>query len=416
MDVQSCWSGEYEFWNCCATSYGASGNMECWSGPFTYENCCLKQISYDCNFNDTVLLAALSCFMMFGTYALMRIDRSGVVSTKEPPTQTHTGTSRAPHLDATKFWANMLVIFLHTTSTMPVDQSVPTVAADFASTTCCLISGASSANKSAKSDRRFLIRTLAPYVLFQLVLEPLGRYVQGQSYFGNGHLWYIVGLVCWRCGAFILRPLGLAGSTFCAVIFAFVAGYQDWSPELNQVIYHIPDFFIGRAFSRHIFQPSPSKVLHISILLAVCALHFHPDVYQYIARIDYFRGWANKQFQSCSVAEYYFFWVRRLFTTTFMTMKSLLFIRCHSASHSLISNMGRNSMYPYMLHMLLVPACQRIIFTVTSSNESMLIMAFVGSCFLVAVLSSQFTRLVFKIIIEPTWLEVLLPSPTPEDE
>jgi fucose 4-O-acetylase-like acetyltransferase len=374
--------------------------------------------------------------------------------------QEHTGSNlsdeasdeRIVFIDNAKFVALTFVVFFHVLCTSQPLGAAAWQFVMFNIRIFCFLSGLVA--KDALNASKFLkliIRLGVPYLFYSVLVDPLttkiqfpmlrmgsyaandlGSYVADNLSLLHDHIgWYLLALVAWRLGGSLLHPLQpYVGMRFgVAMAFSIAGNYcvqahrsalpLQSSNFLNRTASLFPVFVAGQMFPLKWLSELPTvggtSVILGCILLASCF---------YVQSSQMFMGFSsqipmygemvipgnNFLESSCGKLEL-LLWIPCLFRNIFELSKGLVILLCFCPrSTCIISEWGENSMYPYLLHRTMIfHGWMYIQPPAAFSTWALLGLGLmIYSVFCTAILATRPVRMIFGVLVEPSWLEKLL--------
>uniref|UniRef100_A0A7S4Q5Z8 Uncharacterized protein n=1 Tax=Alexandrium monilatum TaxID=311494 RepID=A0A7S4Q5Z8_9DINO len=432
--------------DCCNTQHSPYGNLLCWGGDFTFERCCAQFHAQRCGIGRTLeaaqLTLALGLAWILVVLVLRTFGSAGVGGGGAEGGSAGEDCERLAVLDNAKFLLSVWVVASHLRLMPEAQMLLDGVCGDFAefhTRTFCLVSGILSRDAcSPRAMRGLAFRVVVPLLLWCIALEPLLlRVARGYPLLSAGlfarkvvdnvfHaeasrvIWYWFALVCWRLWACPLSALCPWARLIVALAISALAGYaklgQTWvyyakegAFKMNMALACLPLFVVGQLLPlRWLLDRMPmtwvTMAVGAGLLSATYAMHKSPEGLEFMDDIPSF-GWAHLPVQYCEPREAAaLYWIRGLFKNALELTKGLIFLLlCCPRSNSILTTFGRHSIYPYLLHPVVLdwlgpvvkatpPACQLLVLPLV----------------ITAVLASWPVRVLFGPFLEPVWLERLL--------
>jgi len=364
--------------------------------------------------------------------------------------------ARVPLIDNAKFCFVCMVIFVHLDHPQapalfdglngPIAQ---TFLNPWCTRACCFLSGLVARGRPSWSGvRSLLVRVVLPIVFYTTLLRPVGEYmVSGwpktfaqhtrlASHYlfphfthagGDEHLnlvWYLFALVGWRLWGLLLAPLPQIPKMVAALLIGVAGGYATVTLfALSWSMVMFPLYVAGQIFPLEVmnywrwrnWRPATCAI-GVGLLAGLLALTSEFSVKTFLNDIP---GWGWSEELSigygwpdarppCSSVEAFFFPFRGLFRNLMELTKTLIFlILCCPRSEGIMSNLGRNSIYPFLLHLLVLHMVKHWM----GHAYSLILQYWMGSIAVAilmnVLLSSNPVRAVFRVFLDPAWIEQL---------
>jgi hypothetical protein len=243
-----------------------------------------------------------------------------------------------------------------------------------------------------------------------------------------GISWYMYALVTWRVLGWALLSIRPVARMTVSVILMVISGYCIDSPGyLRNALVYLPIFTAGQLFplkevmARLPSVTPPMLIAGGSLLFLVGYWEFSTTGLHMLAEIPYY-SWGPTEGPPdgyCSFGAFATYWLRGVFRNTLELSKGLVLILfCCPRQDSLLSRLGQYSLYAYLLHPWLQALMNDKLMmrtwrphpTAHSSatfQYACLIGAVAHALAVNLVLTSWPCRVLFRWIIEPTWLERL---------
>lgn len=299
--------------------------------------------------------------------------------------------------------------------------------------TYCFIGGLVSRSPASWNTLRgLLMGVAAPLALNNVLLRPLlehmvhleglpslGLYMQNVkgNFLNPGVAWYLGAFVCWRLWSFGLAPLWPKARLSVAILMAACGGYIDLDAfDVGKALAFFPVFVLGQLFPldwvmARLPHYNVATVTAGAMLIAgLFCLESSDAGFHFVHQLPNF-DWASTNF--CNQVHASTYWLRGLARHSLELTKGLVFLFCLTPrTHSFLTEMGRYSLYPYLLHWYVVNDLRvRLFLFPASSNPIVQVLQWLLALALaVAVnmgLSSRPVRAVAWVFLEPTWLERL---------
>lgn len=364
---------------------------------------------------------------------------------------------RAPHLDNAKFFLMCVVVTVHVQHATPYwrwNKQLRLFIGVFCTRTFGFISGIVSQDlPSLKSFKGLVFKLITPLLFYIVLIEPIALPLSLGSWYTSwneytlrivsnitkaqaGATWYMFALIHWRIWGWMLQQLKPAWRLLLALVLAGVAGYTNLdSFKLVQAITSFPLYVAGQLFPyRYVmerFQWNFSTALvGFCVLLAMGAVGATEEGRSFLEDIPYW-GWTASEIRweperdACGQIESALVWVRGLFRTVWELCKTVVFLIlvCPRSHLGLISDLGAQTLYPFLLHYTFVELENRFMhYSLREAQYGNVAWAgvwlaqFAAIFLLVTVLSSWPVRKIFQPLFEPSWLERLLTSSPTEGQ
>jgi len=455
-DEDRCWgvveglNSIFSMEDCCNTQRSPVGNVMCWGAGFTFDLCCGQFSEQRCSLELTAQAAAWSAAL--GAVWIVAVAWWWMAQADAGMAACANGgdgheRSRLALLDNAKFLLCVYVVGSHL-RLLPQAKDMPLgdVFGDFSefhTRTFCLISGFVTGDGvlGPESMRGLAFHTIAPLLLWCIALEPLllrmllGEGATSAAEYGRQLIdnvfhadaskvcWYWFALVCWRIWGSVLAVLRPSARLIVALAFSALGGYaklgQTWvyfsregAFKMNMAVACFPIFVVGQLFPlervlRRLPQTKSTAALGWLLLAVLFCAQESLQGRAFMAEMPSF-GWAYLPKQFCGTLEVSLYWVRGLFKNMLELTKGLAFLLlCCPRSKGLISALGRHSIYPYLLHPVALQGWTVVAEAVSPvlPLQCQLLLLPVA---LTVLLASWPVRLVFRVFLEPSWLERLL--------
>lgn len=360
---------------------------------------------------------------------------------------------RLEHLDNAKFILMCGVLLPHSRliKYWQWDSAVQHIANPFVTRAFAFLSGIVARDApSEKGFRSLFFRLMAPLAIYCVVLEPIlvplatgwgygslsaytDHILKNLTMANAGAMWYMFGLIAWRVWGWMLHPLRDGWKLTTALLFAMVCGYAHLDAfKMNQAIATFPFYVAGQIFPYDLVmervQWTPSScVIGALFFVAVFGWGATSAGGAFLDDVPWWSwnkpedGWMEQR-APCGGTEASFFWVRGMCRNAVEMTKTLVFVflLIPRGRMGFISDLGSQTLYPYMLHYSVVRLQNRLInipegFQAPNFVWVLMWLAEFTFCFLVvSALSSAPVRKTFKVLFEPTWLEEIMGAPKEE--
>lgn len=301
--------------------------------------------------------------------------------------------------------------------------------------TFCFISGVLSPSPpSLRAFKSIVTRLMAPTILYCGCVVPLIVLARGKQAFdfaliltslsnvyqktNNTVIWYLQALLIWKLLGFMFMTLRTPLRMGVAIVFGTAAGYFDLTAfHLDRAITYFPIFIFGQIFPLQAAL-THTKWNHHSIAVGACilaAVYIFTVVFDdFLASLDV-AGWHKRQYVGLREFRLYFW--RGLFVNLFETSKGMIFLfMVVPRTENRFTKYGQQSLYAYLLHPFVLYLFERLPFI---HHNVPLVLELPFWCFLLAFsfgiaigMSSEPVRAVFKVFLEPAWLEEILFEPS----
>uniref|UniRef100_A0A7S1FAV0 Acyltransferase 3 domain-containing protein n=1 Tax=Noctiluca scintillans TaxID=2966 RepID=A0A7S1FAV0_NOCSC len=347
-------------------------------------------------------------------------------------------------IDNSKFFLMWSIILIHSYEWPGHAATLQMFIDPFGTRAFCFVSGVVSRSPcSWRGLRRLFTGVVVPLLFFNTLVRPLGEHTGPETipeFFevtttwmfprftaGDGlqHLhvtWYFYCLVLWRLLGYAMHHLPAGTKLGVAVVIGAVGGYLDttWF-ALTWGLVSYPVFVAGQLFplttACEVIPWSPRTALFgVGILLALYFLTAIDIVNDFVGDVPNF-GWVDSLSlskwkyarPSCSIVEFLLLWNRGLLRNLLEMLKAMtLIVLCVPRWHCWVSDLGKNSVFPYLLHSVVIHLLQQVVPIVDRVTRHSVAGAVVLAFLLNVSLSSWPVRNVFCFILDPVWLDDLI--------
>jgi len=352
--------------------------------------------------------------------------------------------ARCAVLDIAKFWLMLGVMVIHWTccysgKKMPWASHIKSWLNPWCTRSFAFLSG--SVTKAQPSKRYFqglTFRLVVPLVVHCCVLAPLLLYAVEHQHMPDFHklperitkslfyadaeaVWYLFAVIQWRIWACLLGSMHPVVQMTTALLFAAFGGYADMRAfKLDEAVASFPLFVAGQLFPlQKTLQRLPRSARSITCGVVAFGLLFVFETHgtAFMRGIPSW-GWAPdvKHGLESGVLSHpgaWLFWVRGFFRNVLEFTKCLIFLLVLCPREwSLPSELGKHTLYPYLLHYTALGLCEpwwhRVVTLEHSTRGCLLwLLALVWLFTLNVLLASWPVRYVFGPFYQPAWLESL---------
>ncbi len=248
-------------------------------------------------------------------------------------------------------------------------------------------------------------KLIIPYLIFQLVYSIFYYFLYNESQFAmdplNPHwsLWFLISLFFWHLmllGFSRLKPyMGIP----LALMIGLGVGYMDWISgylSLSRTFVFFPLFLIGYYLTREHLQllqrPMIKVIAFIPFTIAIVLYSLYPDLnYQWL--------FGSKSYSALHTSATYGMMIR-LGLYLLSTVMVFSFLAIVPRNKYFFTNLGRNTLYVYLLHGFFIRVFRESSVTnYFSESENFLLLAMI-SLLLTLFLASRFATALAQPFIE----------------
>eukprot|EP00927_Polykrikos_kofoidii_P050496 TRINITY_DN44405_c0_g1_i1.p1 TRINITY_DN44405_c0_g1~~TRINITY_DN44405_c0_g1_i1.p1 ORF type:complete len:502 (+),score=63.41 TRINITY_DN44405_c0_g1_i1:231-1736(+) len=456
----TCWDGFWTEQKCCDPLHGPEGNKMCWDGQtFTFDRCCPQAEPVAAEWFRCVPTGSVFRAVAATVVLLLCVFFSATVDAPRRDVRTR---ERSAFLDNAKFLTMVSVVWVHlmdrslTQNVRPVRAMVN--AAGFQMPLFSMLSGTVSTRGPASHRQleHLMVHTLVPLAFYVMIVYPVldwphtwffGTAMEADPrqslrwtykdpwsafFMMNRHDlgWYLRCLIIWRLGCPLLDVLALSVQA-AAVLAIGVAGAYSNATGLHTLVVGVPIsatsllpfFWLGRQLDIEALVPRVSKPRWLlgwgGLVVLFCLYAVFEEAGNAVLGEHGRYSLVHLLAPGCP-ADSYFLWARFVVLKALHSAMAAFFLAfCVPRSRTFFSDHGRHTIYPYLLHTLLVvhPMCSWVT-TMTAMKHwrptslSLVSCGFVVACLLLSFiitlcLSSSLVRRCFRLFFEPYWV---LPS------
>ncbi|CAM4392342.1 MAG: hypothetical protein LEGION0398_MBIBDBAK_01158 [Legionellaceae bacterium] len=267
-------------------------------------------------------------------------------------------------LDNTKFWLISCVVLIHFLSgdslspslnySNPILQTSVNLILMFCMQLFSFLSGFFTKDRVAEdSIKNNFLLLIVPYIILSAIAKIIAnKYTNGFLLDPPPVLWYLPALFIWRTALILFKQIRY--SIFIAIICSLAVGYEDrvgYFLSLSRIINFFPFFLLGYFYGNRIFQVNLEYFRLFSLLIFIFA---------YILTFKYFNFNSLLLELSHSYVKLGFSGFEGLLLRFFQMIVAVIlgaaFIFLMSKKETVCSKLGTNSMYPYILHPIVILA------------------------------------------------------------
>lgn len=286
-----------------------------------------------------------------------------------------------------------------------------------------------------RSLRNLTFQLAVPLLIWCILLDPLlfhtdptlvpSRTTLAGTVFGNlfsagspefPYLWYLFALISWRLWGFLLAALRPGAKLLLALCMSALGGYAELSHlfKLDYAVACFPIFVAGQVVGPALASWSCllgrcTRMMSGGLLAAILSVQMSAAGRAFVSEIPV-AGWPHLVTDFCTVDEARMFWVRGLCRNALELTKGVLFLICCPRSPCFMTELGQRTLYPYLLHPVAMYWCEKVFHGLpnTFADRHNYLKLFVMPCILAAALASWPVRPIFRVFLEPAWLERIL--------
>lgn len=267
-----------------------------------------------------------------------------------------------------------------------------------------VISGYFSKNKSGDlliNLKKIVINLLIPYIVFQLIYSIFNSYfLEGSGLSINfitpyWIMWFLLSLFFWRVLVLLINFKDKFYFLYLSFIIAILSGYIEiigYPLSISRTIVFFPFFLMGYFLKKKhfknlsLFLPFKQKLFVSGIVYTIEGLFFY-----YILKIQAEWFYGSLSYLDLGYPEWYAGGYR-LLVILLAIINGMLFFWLIPDNKTFYSYLGRNTIYPYILHGFIVKIFLLLgIYSHINTALDVVVLIFTVILFLV-ILSSKFTQ------------------------
>jgi fucose 4-O-acetylase-like acetyltransferase len=337
----------------------------------------------------------------------------------QAPVRTERRVSRDPFLDNAKFLLIVLVVIGHNwvpaLNDSRVVKAAYMVVYSFHVPAFVLLCGYFSRGFEGRREqwRKLVTTVLVPYLIFQTAYAAVGSWVNDVPF--TVHMsgpiyvcWFLLALFFWRAGAPLLRSL--PHPIVLSVVISLAAGVTvvDTGFALSRALQLLPWFAIGMFLESRHFAMLRRRWLRVPALLVFAAA----AVTAYLLAPSFDIQWLDREWSAehlgVSVPVDVAFALGLHVVTAVMIVAALALV---PSSTTWLTRLGAFTMYPFLLHGLVVRSVQHLGVHSFLIGEGPLGIAAItaGAILLPFLLATPWVRMLTKWAVEPGSIRLSLP-------